>query len=451
MTADPSGEHIAYTTSGAVNRLFLVESDGRSEPVLVTSSPTLLARPAFTHDGARLLFVDQGNLYAVPADGSSVPTVLLSGAIAFRLATQAPAALVLTGTSGNLGLFALWLDGSAPIDLLLGLPTGVAFSGDASVTSDGRWATFSVVEVSGGFSLYRVPMDGSLPAELISDPGAYYGSRLDGPDGTVHAFLQGQDLYRVELASGAAPALVHVFVGSARFPEFHFDRDGRDLLVFDAGDLRLYPESGGARLLNPAHPGAVEAVHLEPTGARALYVTVVDELVSEFTFDLWSVPIDGSAAAVRVNTDAAGPALRSRGQLFLTLATTPNGNSAVFTSKGRLEVGPLDGSVPSRVLVDDPAIFDLGLITWGFTPDSQTFVYPSFAYLNAGLFSVPLTGGRPPRQLDSPILGSGLRGSQWFQVLSQRRGVLFLADPMQEQAHELFLGVLDRPVRGVPR
>ena len=105
----------------------------------------------------------------------------------------------------------------------------------------------------------------------------------------------------------------------------------------------------------------------------------------------------------------------------------------------------LDGSQPPVVLVDDTSRFLSPMYDTDFSSDSQTLVYR-----NQGLFRVPLTGLRPPRQLDAPDLDNFGR-ADWFRVLSGRRGVLFLARPDDEAPYELFLGVLDRAVRGASR
>lgn len=438
--ADPSGRFVAYVTVGPVRRLFLVESSGRHEPTLVSTAASVGA--AFTHDGAKLVYRDGSGLHALLLDGSGTVTDLFPGALGFALAPQASVALVTTASGPGFGLQALRLDGSAPVDLLAGLPSTLSFAGLDGISPDGRWVAYLVEDSSHTLSSYRVLTDGSAPPELLSaSPRAW---TLFSADGTTLAFLQDQDLYRVALTSGASPSFVHSFVGGAQFPEFHFDPAGNDLVVLDAGDVFLVPAGGGVRHLNSAHPGAAEALQLAPVGGRALYTTLFDVLSG--TFDVWSVPLDVSAAAARVNVDAAGPASSDfRGNwIGFGLATTPDGTQVVFTSSGRLMAGRVDGTQPPVVLVDDPNRFS-GFPVAEFTADSQTLVYAS-----QGLFAVPLAGGREPRQLDGPHPG-GLTSPGDFQVLGERRGVLFLADPLEEGASELFLGVLDRPVRGVPR
>lgn len=443
-TPSADGKYVAYTARGPVERAYAVPSQGTGEPVLLSTSLTDYGSPAFTHDSARLVLCDEDGFCVQSADGSGPRQCLVPDGESFLLAERAPMALVRTSTAAGPGLLAVRLDGSAPVDLGAGLPVGASVQ-EWLITADGSWAAMVAVNhpVS---SVYRAPTDGSSPPELVSGAGGWLSP---SPDGTTLSFFEGRELYRTTFAVGVPSSLVHSFAPPSRYDPlvFAFDPDGNDIVVFEAGDLLLYPASGSVRHLNVAHPGAALMQSLELTGSRALYITAVDDQGNSLTYDLWSVPLDGSAPAVRINTDPAGLAYRVFQSSFVqaTQDTTPDGNHVVFASDGRLMVGRLDGSQPPAVLVDDPSRFQYPLSESDFTADSQTFVYR-----RGGLFSVPLTGLRPPRQLDAPDLDDVGR-ADWFRIMGGRRGVLFLARPDGDAPYELFLGVLDRAVRGVPR
>lgn len=431
---DPSGRFAAYETGPEARRLFLVSTSGRDEPMRVTETSRTFA---FSHDGLDLVVLDEGGLFRLTTSGERID--LLPGALGFALAERARSALVSTAAHG---LIVLPLDGGASVDVLAGLPSGLTLTG-SFLTQDARWVLLWLEDSAGVVEIYRVPSDGSAAPEAIpSSRGAAPVFDLPSPDGTRLAFRVLRQLFLTDLAVGAPSSLIHDATSS--FFTYLFDAGGQGLLVLDAGDLVLHRFDGSTLALNASHPGGALQFQLDPTGARALYATEVRRGFSDVTFDLWSVPLDGSTPAVRINTDEVGPTGSRVSPPELGLGLSPDGRSAVFTSLGRLVSAPLDGSAAPRVLVDDPARFPWAFPWMSFTEDSRTLVFAS-----AGLYEVPVQGGRPERRLDSA--DGRLFNSDSFQILRGRRGVLFLADPLAPEAHELFNAPLDRAVRGVPR
>lgn len=322
-----------------------------------------------------------------------------------------------------------------------GLPAGRTVT-DSFLSSDGSQVALWVEHPTGDLELYRVPADGSaLPEAIPSSLGLELFPLQLNSAGTRIAFVVSNQLFLATLAAGAPS--VAVSSGLTPFYRFEFDAAAHGLVVLDGGDLVLHRFDGTIRVLNPGHPGGALQFALDPTGARAVYATEVRRGF-DLTYDLWSVPLDGSSPAVRINTDEVGPTSSRFSPPELGLGLTPDGRTAVFSSLGRLLSAPLDASAPPRVLVDDPTRFTFAFTSLSFSDDSRTLVY----WLN-GLHEVPVQGGRPERRLDAD--DARLFHPDAFRVLAGGQSVLFLADPLAPEAHELFSAPLAHPVRGVPR
>lgn len=431
--ADPTGRLAAYMVDPEVGRLLLVPISGQSGPVPVTDSSH---RFAFSFDGQDLVVLDDGGLFRFTEGGVRID--LVPGALGFSLAERARRALVHTPRA----ILVVPLDGGTSVDVSAGLPAGLAVL-DSFLAPDGRQVVLWVEDSSGALELYRVPADGSAAPEVIpASSGLLRHEYMLSPDGARIAFVASNQLFHSTLATGAPS--VQVSAGLTWPFRFEFDSAGRGLIVLDGGDVVLHRFDGTTLQLNPGHPGLALQFALDPTGTRAVYATEVRRGFAALTCDLWSVLLDGSAPAVRLNTDEVGPTGSRFSPPDLGLGLTPDGRSAVFISLGRLVTAPLDASAAPRVLVDDPNRFTFAFPWLGFTGDSRTLVYAQ-----GGLHEVELRGARPERRLDA--VDARLWNPETFQILAGRRGVLFLADPLAPGARELFNAPLDHPVRGVSR
>ena len=431
--ADPTGRLAAYSMGWDRNRLFLVPTGGVAEPVLVTQTSRLFA---FSFDGQDLVAVDDGGLFRFTERDGRID--LEPGASGFTLAGNARKVIAMRQQE----VLVFPLDGGPRVDVAAALPPGLTVT-DFALSDDGSRALLWTQDSTGTGEIYRVPADGSAAPEAIpSSFGVEPYSFVLNADLTRIAFVVSNQLF-VSTVAGGAPS-VQVSAGLAPIYRYEFDAAGHGLIVLDGGDVVLHRFDGTTLPLNTAHPGLVLQFELDPTGARAVYATEVRRGFTDLTYDLWSVPLDGSASAVRINTDEVGPTGSRHLPPDLGLGLSPDGRTAVFTSLGRLVSAPLDASAAPRVLVDDPARFSFALPGLEFTEDSLTLVYAV-----DGLHEVEVQGGRPERRLDSAE--ARLRNAGAFQVLAGRHGVLFLADPLAPGAHELFNAPLDHAVRGVPR
>lgn len=241
--------------------------------------------------------------------------------------------------------------------------------------------------------LHSVPVDGSL-APVLLYPGTFFTSVPDLPwwdvsgDSSRVAFRDGFRLFSAPIAGGAPPVELDVFVGS---------------------DIRLAPD-----------------------GSRAVYL-VLPGFGSGIT-KLYSVPLDASSAAVELS----GPMISSGDVISCTIS--PDSTQAVYTADatvdGRFDlfVVPIDGSAVAETLTTDSC----SLVS--ITADSLRAVYLATLPNLWVLRSVSLAGCRSPRNLHPgitrtmpthfgvlralPVAGTGL--------------VLFRADLQQPFVMELF-------------
>jgi Tol biopolymer transport system component len=332
---------------------------------------------------------------------------------------------------------------------------------------NGREAVFAAGSRDYTFNeLHRVPLDLSGPPRLVA--GLVQGEerlqdhRIEPRSGRIVYRLQEQEAssYRVELYSapldGSGPR-VRLDQGEARVLDYRFARERVLFLKSSDPALERYevfsvlPDgSGGPQILNGplVANGRVYDFRVSPDGTRVAYLAA--QLAANRA-ELFSVPANGSAAAVRLNpTPVSGgevwrggfrispdntrvvfagdlvtnnafglwsAPIGGGGSLALwnapagreveRLEVTPDSTRAVFTADGvvngrhQLYVVPVDGSAaatPLPATSGTPKVFEFRL-----TPDGTRAVYVA-----AGLVaSVPLDGSAAPVVLSAPLVAGG--------------------------------------------
>src|SRR5262245_44386272 len=159
------------------------------------------------------------------------------------------------------------------------------------------------------------------------------------------------------------------------------------LVLLPAGLAAQSQKISGALAHSPASSGGdVREVRFSPDGSRLLYLADQDQAGA---VDLYSAPASGGAAAVRLSAAVAG----SGGQSFELTAT-----HAVFTGPGlRLSSAPLDGSAPAVVLSTNASGMRLA-------PDGSRAFWLEFAedISSSQLYSAPLDGSAPAALVPAP-------------------------------------------------
>jgi len=482
----PDDGSVVYATTTEVRRV----------PLAVPGEARLLHRPqaspgfysdlAFTPDASRVLFKGMGaagtHLFSAAAAGEESTVQLSTGFFAeggvglYRLDPSGAHALVEQfDYFGPLGTVSIATDGSTP-------PAG--FSPSSNFDRQFLPASARVLYIfrsADPFSnpnethLYRQELaGGSTPVELAPYSFLEARSALDiaaTPDETWLLFVRDDEvagkaeLYRVPVDGSLAPVKLSGAMDDDRdvlsvtlTPDgtralFVSDRDAND-----AYELHVVPVDGSAAPLSLSGPmvaggdvafqaPATPLLWLTPDGTRVLYLA--DQEVDE-RLDLWSVPVDGSAAPARLSDLAASGDVSNRLDAVRVL---DDGSRVVFLADavvdGRLElfVAPVDASAPAAAV--SGALSGSQRVQAGFLVlDGHEAVLYS-ADTNAGrqeLWLAPLDGSRAARRRS--VLAHALAGVlPDFRVSSDERWIYYRADAEVDERVELYRIPVELPPR----
>jgi Tol biopolymer transport system component len=434
----PDGTRVVYREEGEERAIFSARVDGAEPPVRLTAPEDVsVGAPFLSPDGARVVFekskVGEGAfLFSRPTDGSAAPIQLTpTGADDLRLVAFSADSTRFVYTDDTLDpgrpdLYSVPVDGSAPPLQLNHFPdveSEVVVASDRVVWR--RDGTF------GGVSLHSVPIDRSSEPLRLDDPGHEVGGFHANPDGT--RILYGQQ----------------VVAGQVELFSVPIDRS--------QAPVRLNPELvvGGDVAI-----GSPESLLLfSPDGTRVVYIA--DQRFDEVR-ELFSVPVDGSAAAVRISGD-----LVAGGDVQLSspygpsprVVFSPDGARVLYLADQvtdevlELFIAPVDGSQPalrvSGALVpggDVPFGHDLPP-QFGFSADGQHAFYLADELSDdvIELFRVPLDGSRNSVRRSEPLVAGG-------DVHSMRISaghVVYRADRDTDEVFQLFsaaAGDLSAPI-----
>jgi hypothetical protein len=262
------------------------------------------------------------------------------------------------------------------------------------------------------YDLRVVPVDGSSAA-----------IELSGPTGTVQWFVLSPDETLV--------AFVADQVTSNTFELFVAPIDGSSAAVKLSGAL---PAGGQVQATSMA---------FAPDGSRVLYLA--SQQVAG-RIELYSAPSDGSSAAVKLNGTLA-----AAGSDVDSFRTSPNAARVVYAADqdadGRLELYsvPIDGS-SAAVKINGPMVAagDVTADSYRITPDGARVVYRADQDMDErfDLYSAPISGAGPVVRLSS-ALGPTRDVQPEFLVLADSSAALFRADADVDERYELWLAPLD--------
>jgi Tol biopolymer transport system component len=437
----PDGRFVVYQGPHApsgIGGFGRAELLGQAAPTILQVDSTFLQFPfAFTPDSARLVFLTdsatagKNELFSVPADWSAAP-VKLNGTLSdfedvvdFRLSPDGARAVYLAPESpGDMDeLYSIPPDGQGARIQLTPLASGRDVLASYQISPDASRAVYVAdQDTNDAFELYSVPILGGATVKLHVSLG---------PSRDVSAFRIGPDSQRV------------VFLA---------DRD-----TDEVSELYSAPIDGSAPELelNAALPTGGEVgglfltlgVTISPDSSRVVYTA--DQEVNDRT-ELFSVPIDGSAAPVKLNAS-----LTAQGDVFdIDILVSPDSTRVVYRADQALDEVfeyfsvPVDGSA-APVRLNDPLGGNRDVLAGGaISPEGGWFVFLADRDANKmfELYSVPLAGGAT-HELNLPLPpGGDVLG---FRISPDGREVAYQADQVQDEVVELFLVPIDgsRPAR----
>jgi Tol biopolymer transport system component len=353
--------------------------------------------------------------YRISPDGSRV---VYSNGPGFALNEDAPG-----------GLFGVPSDGShAPVRLT---PLGRGVDG-YELDPSGQQVVYKLINVDD--ELYTVPIAGGSSVRIDGGDNAF--AFLVTPDGTRVAFtgndLGGNAFFVVPIDGSAAPRKLLSLSALPAFTTFVLGPDSQRAVLALGSPTR--------KLLSVRLDGSqpLTGTTLVPTytslgpgtyaiSADSSYVVYRADVGDTGRVDLYAVPIDGSAPAVRLN----GTMLVNRD--VTAFALSPDSTRVVYRADQatndvfELYAVPIDGSAgPIKLNAPLPSAGDVE--TFALTPDSARVVYGA-DQLEDGhqeLFAVALDGSSAPVRISGPSVGPSQVGA--FQIAPSSALVHFLFD-----------------------
>ncbi|HEX6883592.1 MAG TPA: hypothetical protein VF530_09440 [Planctomycetota bacterium] len=302
-----------------------------------------------------------------------------------------------------------------PAERLSGSLEGFVAPGDVEafdVSPDGNWVVYRAPQDSAVPGLYLTRADGSTPSVRLSAPGASVGAFAFSPTGASIVYLAGGELFRVG-ASGQVVRLHPALQPGASVQAFALSSDGARALyradVEVAGRLDLYSVNlvgvpQGVRLsrVGPAQ-GDVGEFWIAPGGQRVVFV---GDLVVDTRQELFSAPLDGSQPDVAL----CGSFVAGGGLNGFTGAPRTDGTRVLYLADqlvdGKFELFsvPIDASAaPLHLNGVLPALGDVTSFQLAPAGGRVAFTADALVDERAELFSVPTDGSAPAVQVNGAV------------------------------------------------
>ncbi|MEQ1894744.1 MAG: hypothetical protein ABL998_19550, partial [Planctomycetota bacterium] len=464
-------------------RLVSVRTDGAPEHIRLTDPPAGGYALNLRWWGSERIVYElttgiRTDLFSVPIDRRSEPVALTAGLVDRYLSnytvpsSDGRSLAFMAGESRGrlLELYTVPVDGSAPPLELSGtlVPGGTLVEYSLALTADGASAVYlAEAETVGVVGLYSVPIDGSATPVKLSGSlveggdvqlNGSFGPRIStdgrrvvyGADGRVDERIE---LFVVPVDGSAAPRLLSGELQSAGDvqSDFVLTPDSRRVLyradarVDERFELFSVPLDGSAApaRLGPelAPDGVVRRFELSPDGALVLMRVDVE---GDRRIELYASPVVPGRGLVQLalpagaSASAGQPAIVSGGHALCLVEVAGEESRALFSL-------PLDGRPGIRL---DWATQRGAAVQWfQVTPDGTTVVYLSDAEIDGvdELFAVPVDGSRRAVRKNEPFLPG-----QWvdtFQISADSNRVFYTANQEDDSTLELFEAFLKPPHR----
>ena len=351
LATSPNGEYIVYgtanNTASSTSNMLSQKSDMSEGPVAL--SPQLgggreISSLRVSPDGQTVVFTSEEalnnlrELYSVPITGPSSARVKLNGPMdppvgssivgvnIVAISPDSTHVLYMAKQTGDARheLYSAPIDGSSPAVRLTNLGTNGSVHGDKiHISPDGSLVTFiSNQAVAEHFELYRVPITGPSSSAVVLNHASDGESVLDNlisPDGNNVVYRAARSdfngLYRVPIDRSSEPVLINPIPVTDGDVESQYKISADSSYVVFTGDLdtnnirELYsvpiagPSTETVKLHTDLSAGHdVEYFDLTPDSNSVVFR--MDTSVSNYQFDLYRSPLDGSSSATRLNVNA---------------------------------------------------------------------------------------------------------------------------------------------------
>jgi Tol biopolymer transport system component len=470
-----------------VFELYAAPADGSGVPVklhqALSGSDDVTSQFEITPDGSRVVFIsdsfvfaldDVFNLYSAPLNGDGATRLDgISGSstrdvLDFTISPDGSTVVYRSDedTDDVYEIYAVPTDGSAiPTKVHANLSGTDDVTGDYEITSDGSRVVFIsdsfVFSADNVFSLYSAPLNGAGETNLDGISGSSLRDVLDftiSPDGSTVVYRSDEDtddvyeLYAVPTDGSAIPTKLHVDLSGTDdvTGDYEITSDGSrvvfvsDSFVFAADDVfNLYsaPLNGaGATRLDGISGSSTRDVldfTISPDGSTVVYRSDED---TDDIFELYAVPVDGSLSPIKLHPDHQGD--DDVTQLYLI---APDGSRVVYVTDSfyfaadevlELHSALLDGSGDVKLNSFIGTSFR-DVTDFAISPDGTEVAYTADQDLDdvIELFAVPIQGGLA-RKINADLAGS--QDVSVFAFAPTGNRIVYLSDEETSGKTELF-------------
>lgn len=353
-----------------------------------TDTVSWMRYPAISPDGRTIVFAYRGDLYRVSSSGG-VATALTSHPAPDWAPVWSPDSRTVVFAStryGNADLFAVSIDGGEPRRLTYysGNETPYAVTRDGYVLYGAPRldaATSRLHPTAAQPELYRVPLGGGRPVQVLTTPAEAVAPSRDGRRFLYVDKPSQEDPWRKHHRSAATRDIwVHDRDQNTHVKLTSFDGEDRDPVFSpDESEFRYLSELNGSFNVFSQPVGGGTPVQLTQfTGAPVRFLTSADDGTLAFGHDglIYTMRVGGQPARVNITISADAKANNER-IIPVTggasgLAVSPTGKEVAYIYRGDVFVTAVEGGM-TRQVTRTPEM-EHGV---QFSPDGKTLVYAS--------------------------------------------------------------------------
>ncbi|MEM1119869.1 MAG: DPP IV N-terminal domain-containing protein [Bacteroidota bacterium] len=477
----PNGNQVIFKADQFTNQVldvFIVPLAGGIVKKLDTGLPNIFGDVSpfdiqYTPDGNTVVFItdesDGSNIFSASVNGGAVVQLnpdSVDVSSVFSKISPDGSKVVFNGKSRVTNkrlVYSVPTNGGAAVQLNPNFADNQRFISDVQISPDGSRVIYRAdQDIDDATELFSVPIDGGTVTKLHPDlPGNRdVGSTKINANGVVvfHADLDNfrqKELYSVPIEGGTVTKL------DANLPsfgdvnsQFAISPDGNQVLytcdrdVDRAFELFIIPITGGTPTkLNPDFTNDDQDVRagteqFSPDGSRVVYIADVTENV----FELFSVPADGSAPAIKLHTDFTGT---QKDVDFSTVKINATSSRVIYLADQNTDnveelfSVPIAGGTSTKLNPNFPDnnrdVADFGVQV---SPDGSKVIYGSDQETDGllELFSVPINGGTAVKLNPTP---SNSIDPARAEISPNGQQVLYVSDHETSGVEELFIVSID--------